>query len=207
METIHTSNSNDDEKEWWFFATPAAGFNDLYEQVSDDEYKYQVYYLRQAIPVEWGYGFFETLLSIYNRIYYKKYGKYPKEEILFNLGKEYLWTMFSEWKIKIKLLTPFRWITTPREWGGTYTDYTWINPRIYDKPDQWQDLLRDLQERFDQLSSSPDDLRSFYGWCIITVDPSMPFWDEATPVISELEIQKAKEQSYSKDKPITTIRI
>lgn len=179
MEIIHNnSNQNADEKQWWFYATAEAGFNDLYEQISDNEYRYLVYYLRKAIPLEWGYGVFELLMTIYSQIYYKKHGKPAEENVLFQLWKEYIWTMFMEWKIKVKLLTPVRWETTPREWGGTYTDYTWVNPRIYDKPNQLQDLLRDLQERFDQLSSSPDDLRSFYGGCIITVDPSMPFWDE-----------------------------
>ena len=86
--------------------------------------------------------------------------------------------MYKEWKIKVKIGTPVRGETVPREWGGTSTGYTWINKKAYNKPDQLQDLLQDLEERFNQLLHSPDDLRTFYGAGIIIADPSMPFWDE-----------------------------
>ena len=172
---------------WYDYTTFNGSFDDLYKQL-DDENKYLISYLQESIPLEGGWGFFDTLLSIFNNIYYKKHnGIYPSHEQCFILATEYIIWLYTKWIVKVKLSTPVI-KSLPRgelREGCAPYKYIWENIRIYINPEEAKELQRDMIERYSFLwnkewaITETADLRTMYTMTGIYISYwDRPFYDE-----------------------------
>lgn len=172
--------------DYWSFNE---SFDDLYIQI-DDVDKYLVTYLRESIPMECGFWFFDILESIVSSIYYKNHQIYPPAAHCFHLAKEYIWKLFQEWKIKVKLVTPSPQLSESREEWWKFIKYNWNDEVIYENSDLAKELMDDMQKRYDQLSleetyweevkkiAESELVRMYHGHCIIISYGDKPFIDE-----------------------------
>ncbi|MBP9811771.1 hypothetical protein KBC86_00200 [Candidatus Gracilibacteria bacterium] len=168
------------------YSSFSESFDDLYEQI-DEEHKYLIQYLRESIPLEAGYRFFDILGSILHYIYYNNHGVYPSADNCFQLTKEYIGRLFREGKIKVKLSTPVPLFDTKT---GKVNKYDGGNEAIYDNPDFAEDLMNDMQERYEILSlmsvngedidmnRESEIVQMYHGFGIIISYDKKPFYDE-----------------------------
>lgn len=157
-------------------------FDDLCAKLANED-KYLATYLRESIPLEAWYWFFDILHSVLNHVFYHEYHEYPSSDESFHLTTEYLQDLFKDWKVKVKLKTPVP-IFHAETWETI--KYTSKDVTIYDNPDFIENLISDMQERYDALRVEGAEwgnprlgkMQVFCDHYVIISYGDRPFWDE-----------------------------